>query len=197
MTGLLLWSPSGHGLPYRHLRARLLFTRGSLLFIDARRFGVMRLLTELDGVFAPGLDPLSPEFTSSRLAQLLSTGKQELKPWLLRQDRLVGLGNIYASEVLFAARLHPQRLTTSLAPAEIKRLHNNTRRLLQRAIKYCGTTFANFQDGHGHRGRFLRFLKVYGREHAKCLRCGQPIRRIVQQGRSTFFCPECQPPAEI
>jgi formamidopyrimidine-DNA glycosylase len=192
MTGRLIWSKSSSSSDDHHLRARIILDQGNLLFIDSRRFGIMRLLTCLDNAFAGGIDPLSPEFTDAKLTGLLFRGNQEIKPWLLRQDRLVGLGNIYASEILFAARLHPGRPGGSLTRTEIKRLHGNTRRLLKRAIKYCGTTIADFQDGNGQSGRFQRFLKVYGREGAPCRRCTRPIEKITQQGRSTFFCPACQ-----
>lgn len=192
MTGKLIWSDSPYRSRDHHLRARISLDRGNLLFIDPRRFGIIRLLSCLDEAFSSGVDPLSGEFTLRRLSDLLSPSRQEIKPWLLRQDRLAGLGNIYASEILFAAKLHPGRHAGSLTRAEIKRLHGNTRRLLERAIKFCGTTIADFQDGHGQRGRFRNYLKVYGRQGAPCRRCGLPIERIVQQGRSTFFCPACQ-----
>jgi len=191
MTGRLIWSDSPP-TDTRHLRARLFLDRGNLLFFDSRRFGVLRLLTTLDNAFTNGIDPLSENFTVARLTELLADSRQEIKPWLLRQDRLVGFGNIYASEVLFAARLAPDRIAASLNPAEIKRLHSNTRRLLERAIKYCGTTFSDFLDGRGQSGGFRRLLKVYGREDQPCRRCKQPIICLVQQGRSTFYCPRCQ-----
>lgn len=192
MTGRLIWMPPPYSPPERHLRARIALDQGDLLFIDARRFGTLRLLHDLTDAFPPGLEPLSPEFTPTIMAGLLGQSTQEIKPWLLRQDRLVGLGNIYASEILFAAKISPLRPAGSLSKAETRRLHNNTRRILERAIKYCGTTFSDFQDGRGQSGRFRRFLKVYGRDGAACRRCGQPIERIVQQGRSTFYCPSCQ-----
>ncbi len=193
MTGRLIWNPPPYAPPERHLRARVSLDHGNLLFIDTRRFGTMRVLDSLENAFAAGLDPFSPEFTAAKLADLLHGSTQEIKPWLLRQDRLVGLGNIYASEILFAAKISPARPGGSLNRTEMRRLHGHTRRVLQRAIKYCGTTFSDFQDSRGQSGGFRRLLKVYGREDAPCRRCGQPIEKLVQQGRSTFFCPVCQP----
>lgn len=192
MTGQLIWTPDSASPSEPHLRARVILDRGGLLFIDTRRFGTMRLLDDLAGAFPPGLDPLAPEFTPGALADLLGESTQEIKPWLLRQDRLVGLGNIYASEILFAANILPTRSAGSLIPEEKRRLHRHTRRILERAIKYCGTTFSDFRDERGRSGRFLRFLKVYGRECDPCRRCGRPVQRALQQGRSTFFCPACQ-----
>jgi formamidopyrimidine-DNA glycosylase len=192
MTGKLIWTPPPSAPPERHLRARIALDRGDLLFVDARRFGTMRLMSDLAGAFPPGLDPLAPEFTPAALADLLEQSIQAIKPWLLRQDRLIGLGNIYASEILFAAKIPPTRPAGSLTPDEIRRLHRHTRHLLERAIKYCGTTFSDFRDERGRSGRFRRFLKVYGREDDPCRRCGRPVQRLVQQGRSTFCCPACQ-----
>ncbi len=192
MTGRLIWSTAPELAGRRQLRARFTLDDGYLLFYDTRRFGVLRVITDLTNQFSPGIDPLSDLFTPAAFADLLSDARQEIKPWLLRQDRLVGMGNIYASEALFGAKIHPARTGSSLTPAERKRLHAHIRRLLERAIKYCGTTIADFQDGRGQTGRFRRLLKVYGREGRSCLRCKTPIERFVQQGRSTFFCPNCQ-----
>ncbi len=139
-----------------------------------------------------GVDPLSDELDVGLFHKLLGNGRQDLKAWLLRQDRLVGLGNIYASEILYAARLDPRRGVSSLSRNEVRRLHGATKRILDRAIERCGTTFSDFQDARGQSGGFARFLKVYRREGAPCRRCKKQISRIVQHGRSTFFCDSCQ-----
>jgi formamidopyrimidine-DNA glycosylase len=192
MTGRLLWLPRGDASrDTRHLRARLVFDRGRLLFIDPRRFGTLRVLRGACAA-GSGVDPTTRAFTPPALARLLAGSRQELKPWLLRQDRLVGLGNIYASEILFAARLDPRRRAGTLGPAETRRLWRATRRVLARAIACRGTTFSDFGDAGGRPGGFQRRLAVYGREHEACRRCGRPVRRIVQQGRSTFCCTSCQ-----
>jgi len=124
---------------------------------------------------------------------MLADSRQEIKPWLLRQDRLTGLGNIYASEILARARLHPARLAGSLGVDEIRRLHRATVTILRRAIRHCGTTISDFQDSAGQSGDFQRFLAVYGHADDPCRRCRTKVKRMVQQGRSTFFCPVCQP----
>ncbi len=192
MTGRLVYTEESAQTRQKFLRARIDLDQGRLLFIDLRRFGIMRLLTDLTGAFPTGIEPLSEGFTARKLGELLAGSTAEIKPWLLRQDKIVGLGNIYASEILFAARIAPDRAASSLNATETKRLYNNTRRVLNRAIKYCGTTFSDFQGGHGQSGRFRRMLKVYGREGKTCFRCGGEILRLAQQGRSTFFCPDCQ-----
>ena len=111
---------------------------------------------------------------------------------MLRQDRLVGLGNIYASEILYRARLSPLRAAGSLSAAEIRRLHSATRAILTWAIEASGTTFSDFQDARGIGGSYQQYLAVYGRDGQCCGRCREPIVRFVQQQRSTFHCPGCQ-----
>lgn len=193
MTGRLVWIASGETpRGTRHVRARLHFDRGCLLFVDPRRFGTMRVSRAGEACGPGGLDPTSPAFTRGALERLLHGSRQELKAWLLRQDRLVGLGNIYTSEILFAAGLDPLRKAGTLRPDEVRRLHRATRGVLLRAIRHRGTTFANFGDARGLPGDFQRLLAVYGRDGEPCRRCGRPIERLVQQGRSTFHCPFCQ-----
>lgn len=193
MTGRLRWyAAQSEPETERHLRARFALDRGRLLFFDARRFGTLRLHDSREQAEPAGLDPMSAAFTLPRLAELCDGGEGELKPWLLRQDRLVGLGNIYASEILHQAGLNPRRRPASLAPAELGRLHRAIRQVLRRAIEHCGTTFDTFEDARGASGGFQRFLAVYGREGEPCRSCGHPVARLVQQGRSTFYCPVCQ-----
>ncbi len=199
MTGRLIWRPStAAGAPATrqiertHLRAWLGLEQGRLLFYDPRRFGVIRLLTSTDPIAPDGVDPLLDRFGPAGLARLLDGSRQPLKAWLLRQDRLVGLGNIYASEILFRARLHPERAAGSLDRTEIRQLHRATRGVLAEAVSHCGTTFSDFQGAHGTAGSYQHYLSVYGRQDQPCPGCGAPIERIVQHQRSTFFCPRCQ-----
>lgn len=187
MTGRLAWAPERpRDVP--HLRARLVLEGGDLLFVDTRRFGTLRWLAHREEGAPGGLEPLSQAHTPSRLARLLAGSGQELKPWLLRQDRLVGLGNIYASEIPHEAGLSPFRRAGSLDREEIGRLHRAIKAVLRRAIRNCGTTFSDFQDAYGITGSYQSKLKVYGREGEACPRCGGEIRRVVQQQRSTYFC---------
>ncbi len=190
MTGRLHWT-TDRGTP-KHLRAVFTLDRGRLLFIDTRRFGTFDWVEDERLFDRPGVDPTSTAFTTERLKTLLGQTKTPLKPWLLRQDRVVGLGNIYASEILWQARLSPRRRAGRLRTVEIARLHEATRSIMQRAIENCGTTFSDFQHTDGSIGSYQQFLKVYGREGERCPRCGESIARLVQQQRSTFFCPACQ-----
>ena len=190
MTGRLLWEEERGD--HEHLRARFRLDRGALLFLDTRRFGTFDWYRSRAAAAPDGIDPLSPALTPRRLADLVRGSTQDLKSWLLRQDRLVGLGNIYASEILHAARLSPFREGRSLTQAEVQRLHRCTRRILERAIRNCGTTFSDFRDARGISGSYQRLLSVYDREGRPCRRCRVPVERIVQQQRSTYFCPGCQ-----
>jgi formamidopyrimidine-DNA glycosylase len=174
------------------LRARLALDRGFILFGDVRRFGTMRLTSRAEDLVPGGLDPVGPDFTVAALAALLEGARQPLKPWLLRQDRLVGIGNIYASEILYAARLSPLREAGTLAPAEVRRLHKATVDILRWGIECGGTTFSDFADAHGASGGFQKKLAVYGKAGEPCRRCRTPIVRVVQQSRATFYCPACQ-----
>jgi len=192
MTGRLLWESGGVRHAHDHLRARFRLDGGDLLFADTRRFGTFHWYPSAAHARPDGLEPLSPELTSRRLGELIGDSRQQLKVWLLRQDRLVGLGNIYASEILHRAALSPFRSAGSLTADELKRLHGATRRTLRRAIENCGTTFSDFQDARGVEGSYQQFLAVYDREGETCRRCGDSILRVVQQQRSTYHCPGCQ-----
>jgi len=192
MTGRLTWAAESARIDRSHLRASFRLDRGSLLFIDTRRFGTFDWYRSRERAAPSGTDPLSDEFTRRKLAELTGGARQNVKAWLLRQDRLVGLGNIYVSEILHAARISPFRIAASLDRAELARLHGWIRRILERAIDNCGTTFSDFQDARGLEGSYQQFLAVYSREGQACPRCAEPILREVQQQRSTFHCVGCQ-----
>ena len=175
-----------------HIRFSISAEGGSLVFADPRRFGTVELIDSPESLLSGGIDPTKDNFTTEALAALLAKGKQPLKTWLLRQDRLVGVGNIYASEILYRAKLHPFRATGNLKKQEISALHQATREILLAAIERNGTTFSDFQKPSGETGGFQDFLQVYERENEECASCGKPIERVTQAGRSTYFCPRCQ-----
>ncbi|MCC6750076.1 MAG: bifunctional DNA-formamidopyrimidine glycosylase/DNA-(apurinic or apyrimidinic site) lyase [Deltaproteobacteria bacterium] len=193
MTGRLIYRAEPDAAhDQRHLRARFVLDRGALLFYDARRFGLVELHEDRSTLRTGGVDPLQDRFTPEVLGGLLQGSRQELKTWLLRQDRLVGLGNIYASEALYRARLDPARSAGSLDAGETRRLHRAVSEVLTAAVKHCGTTFSDFQDSRGEVGGYQRYLAVYAREGEPCRRCRTAIVRVTQQQRSTFYCPGCQ-----
>lgn len=196
MTGHLQWHPLFQQVKpekaVTHLRARFTFDHGTLDFIDPRKFGRAGFYYHLEEITPRGIDPTTNDFTLKALEALLAKSQQAIKVWLLRQDRLVGIGNIYASEILFAARINPWRQAGTLNQDEIRRLYRTTRQVLKKAIRHRGTTFSNFQDTDGKEGGFQKHLHVYDRAGKPCLKCGHSIRRMAQQGRGTFYCPGCQ-----
>lgn len=195
MTGRLLViepadpSPSHPGVLFRLDDGRI------LLYHDVRRFGRLALLSRDEWAArerALGQEPLSAGFTPEVLLDLARRSRVAIKPWLMDQRWVVGVGNIYASEALFRARVDPRRPAHSLTPAEARRLHTALRAVLREAIDFRGTTLLDYRDASGGEGRFADRLRVYGRAGEPCGVCGSPIRRVVQGGRSTFFCEDCQ-----
>ncbi len=172
---------------------------GRIAFNDARRFGYMDIIPTAalaDSRWFAGLgpEPLGPEFNAGTLGKALAGRKQNIKVTLLDQRIVAGLGNIYVSEALFRAHIHPERAAGSLKPAEIKRLVEAVRIVLEEAIAAGGSTLRDFRAADGELGYFQHRFCVYDREGEPCpsAKCSGVIRRIVQSGRSTFFCPKCQ-----
>ena len=194
MTGRLIWHQDRKSnISEKSLRCAFGLSDGFLAFYDTRRFGTMRVSNTLESFEPKGVEPFSKEFTPELLGSMINNSKQAIKQWLLRQDRIVGLGNIYVSEILFAAKIHPDTIVSSLDLKAIKRIHSQTLRILSKAIDNCGTTFSDFQDSTGSIGSYAAYLKVYGRQGQSCKRCkSAEIIRFSQAGRSTFFCPKCQ-----
>lgn len=161
-----------------------------LLYSDVRRLGRFQLLgAELRGKLASlGVEPLSPEFTPARLARLLEGVRRPIKPFLLDQRRIAGLGNIHAAEALFRAGIHPARPAKRLAKTEVRRLHRAVRATLEEALRLERGREVTYLEESGAENLFL----VYGREGEPCSRCRARVRRIVQAGRSSFYCPRCQ-----
>ena len=139
-----------------------------------------------------GAEPFSRKVTPAWLAEQARGRSRPIKNFLLDARILAGIGNIYACEILFAARLHPATPAASLTLADWARVLTETRRILKHAIRKGGTTVANYLNSKGEAGLFQLELLVYGRAGEPC-RCGARIQRLVQAGRSTFFCPVCQP----
>jgi formamidopyrimidine-DNA glycosylase len=182
----------------KHVVLALLLDDGWYLYMrDPRRFGAVEIAppTTVPRLTAKqGIDALDPKLTVQRLGELLAGRRLPLKSFLIDQRRLAGLGNIYASEILFVARLHPLRPAGTLRQEEVARLHRAMREVLRAAIKYGGTTIADYRRSSGRPGGFQKRLQVYGRAEQPCLRPGCPgtIRRLVVGGRSTYMCPCCQ-----
>lgn len=173
-----------------------------LRYRDVRQFGTMQLVRpdEVETktpVGKLGPEPLSPQFTKKWLEQALQNRKTRLKPLLLNQEFLAGLGNIYVDEALFAARLHPERSADSLTSSEIGRLYRAIQETVREAVRLGGSSVRSYVDGEGEMGMFQLKLNVYGRREMPCPACGNPIVRTVVAGRGTHLCPECQPTPHV
>ena len=190
MSGRLEWPAAGEAEP-RRLRAVWDFEDGARLwFVDARKFGRIVYTENLAPLTnALGPEPLDASFTCARLAALLAARRRRLKPLLLDQATLAGLGNIYVDEALFRARLHPLRRSDQLAPDEVGALRRAIRSTLREAIRRNGTSL----DWIYPSGRMQDYLRVYGRDGAPCVECGGPIEALRVGQRGTHICPRCQP----
>ena len=167
-----------------------------LLYSDPRKFGRLQLTTaeNLPNLFARlGPEPLDVSFSPDVLAARLSGTRRPIKAALLDQAVVAGLGNIYADEALFQAKIHPLRAASELGPAEIQALVGAIQAVLNSGIEHGGTTIGRHRDVYNESGTNLEHIVVYRRTGEPCLRCGSPIQRITIGGRSTHFCPTCQP----
>lgn len=182
----------------KHIHMMLRFVDGTVLaYRDPRRFGLIDFyeissMEEIPEIAALGKDPLERDFTGRQLAAWLGNCKRDIKMFLLDQRFIAGLGNIYVCEALFLAEIHPERCCDRVKNEEAVKLAAAVRRVLRAAIQHKGTSFSDYRDAGGRRGDNQRFLKVFQREGEPCSRCGTPIRRISQSGRSSFYCPSCQ-----
>jgi formamidopyrimidine-DNA glycosylase len=194
MSGNLLIDDSPDETLY--VRVAFLLDDGRyLLFSDPRKFGRLRLdsANELAERFDRlGPEPLDDGFTPDMLAARLKGTRRAIKVALMDQKVIAGLGNIYADEALFDARIHPTRISGELSPSEIQTLSMSISSVLRSAIEHGGTTFGRHRDVYNRAGTNLDHVLVYRRTNRPCPRCGTPIERIVLGQRSTHFCPVCQ-----
>ncbi|MFA4833814.1 MAG: bifunctional DNA-formamidopyrimidine glycosylase/DNA-(apurinic or apyrimidinic site) lyase [Patescibacteria group bacterium] len=186
----------GEALPNKHTRLIFSFQGGvKLFFNDLRKFGYAKIVNEkelekIKGEYGP--EPLTKRFTLAAFRKILEGKNAPIKAILLNQGLIAGIGNIYADEALFEARIRPSRPGRSLSTREKEALFKAINYLLKKAIKYRGTTFSNYVDAAGKRGNFTKLLKVYHREGDKCKRCGAVIKKVRVAGRGTRFCEKCQ-----
>jgi formamidopyrimidine-DNA glycosylase len=191
MTGALRFDA-----PDAHTRARVWLDDGRELdFRDARRFGRLAVVGAGDYADIPmlsvlGPEPLSDDFAESEFAARLARTRAPIKPYLLAQRAVAGVGNIYADEALWRARIHP--LSRRVGAARALALHDAIRAVLSEAIEREGTTFRDYTMVNGESGRNASFLVAYGRAGEPCPRCATPLRKVTLAGRGTTYCPHCQ-----
>jgi len=201
MAGRMYLLPATAPLP-KHTAVVLELGRNRFVFEDTRYFG--RLTLDTGGVDRLGPEPISDGFTQGNFARALARSGQAIKVRLLDQSLVAGIGNIYASEALFRARISPRLPARRLKPEQIRRLWQAIRATLAEAIRWGSTVALNY-SGAGERDGLFYFgrdpdapdfyeerLRVYDRAGQPCRNCGTPIRRLVQAARSTFYCPKCQ-----
>ena len=199
MSGqLLVNKPKDERLNHTHIIFSLNDGR-ELRFVDIRQFGSAQAWPHHDWSEIPelaqyGPEPLSKDFTLDFLSQALKRRAIKLKAALMDQKLVAGIGNIYADEICFEARIHPERKASSLTKPELERLYAAIPAVLRRAIKHMGTSAEDetYTDVFGNPGRFQRMLRVYRRTDQPCRVCGTPIKRSVLQKRGVHFCPKCQ-----
>jgi formamidopyrimidine-DNA glycosylase len=203
LDGQLLWFVNAKELLQRanqsengvHVDVAIELDRGVLGFADRRHFGRVHVWESQDdcpGLTVLGIDALSRDLTSARLTQLLAASKRPLKDFLLDQSRVAGIGNIYSCESFWHARLNPRRRANTLKPLEARRLHKAIVSVLSRALECCLHPAPDFRDPGWWFQGLEKILRVYGREGKPCRRCGEPIQRITQGSRSTYYCGRCQ-----
>ncbi|WP_025691905.1 DNA-formamidopyrimidine glycosylase [Paenibacillus zanthoxyli] len=170
-----------------------------LRYTDVRQFGTMDLFLQGEDLSLPplnklGLEPLDPEFTPEAFRDLLSGKNTKIKPLLLNQAYVVGIGNIYVDESLHRAGIHPERAAKSLTAEQLDRLHQAIVVTLAEAVNAGGSSVKSYVNGQGVSGSYQHKLLIYGRKDQTCYSCGSVVEKSVVGGRGTHFCPSCQPP---
>ncbi len=187
MTGKLLWNAESG----KHTHAVLRFAEGTLQFDDTRQFGRLEFYKEMPVAFERlGPDALGIDFETFH--NRLKARRGQMKPLLMNQAFLRGLGNIYVDELLFASRIHPRTQVSRLSTKRARVLHEKMQELLKLAITHRGSSISDYVDGNGGRGGFQELHKVYGRTGQPCRECGGAIRRVEIGQRGTHYCPRCQ-----
>lgn len=168
---------------------------GHLLYNDQRKFGHLRLvkdITTINYFNIIGPEPLTNNFTPAHLAASLKKSERDIKNILLDHTVVAGIGNIYAAEILYRAHVSPKRPGSTIKAIEVDNVFKEIRAVLKQAIEHRGSSMRNYRDGLGLKGEFNKLIQVYAREGEPCGVCRKPIERIVQSGRSTFYCIKCQ-----
>lgn len=189
MTGQLVYPGGGN-----KSKVSFYLSDGKILdFNDQRLFAELRLLEDWHKLkFIQGLGPEPFDITLAQFKEMLSKKKTKIKPLLMDQEFISGIGNLYASEILFRAKIHPERPAMSLSEREKEELFEDTKEVLKEAIHYGGSSVDDYVRVSGKPGSYVAHHRVYAREGRPCLVCKAPIQRISLGGRGTYFCPKCQ-----
>jgi len=189
LTGQLLVNKKSLAAKTTHII--IYFTDKTVLYFnDLRKFGWMKVASTPEK--PKGIDILSKSFTQIFFTDLTGSTDKPIKLLLMDQDKLAGVGNIYANDALFLAKIHPLRKTRSLRPLEIKNLYSAVKKVIASGLKFQGASDNSYVLPDASTGRYQNHFQVYGRENKPCLICKTPIKRIKHHGRSSFFCPHCQ-----
>jgi formamidopyrimidine-DNA glycosylase len=201
MSGQLLRAKTAREKAPKHTHVVITFTQGGLLrFVDPRTFGEMFVTVyddidqQVEELAHLGLDPLETALSWDLFGRMLAERKTKLKPLLMDQKFIAGIGNVYSDEILFEAGLKWERQSDSLSQQEVRRLYRAISETLQGAVKYRGSSLADegYVDLFGKPGEYQDHHQVYGREGQSCMRCRRPIQRARYSNRSTFYCDACQ-----
>lgn len=197
MTGYFVYGPNlRETKSSKETKVIFRLSNGQYLnYNDQRLFGGIFLVGRLEDIpylNTIGPEPLGDKFNIDWFYGQLKKRTSPIKPLLMNQQFIAGIGNIYASEILFSAGVHPEKASGKLTKTQAERIHRSTVIILEESIKCRGTSMRNYRDSTGEKGKFMDRIKVYGKEHKECPACHRPIKRIVQAQRSTFFCDRCQ-----
>ena len=195
MSGTLRIMNKGDNFYKKHDHAELIFSKSKLIYNDPRRFGsihVTEKYTEHFLIKNLGPEPLSKNFSADYLYKAVQCSKTNIKNFIMNQKNVVGIGNIYASEILFRSELDPRRVSNTVTKSECDHITRNSKIVLKEAIKVGGTTLKDFFSAEGSAGYFKIQLNVYDRENKKCVNCKELITRVIQNQRASYFCKNCQ-----
>jgi formamidopyrimidine-DNA glycosylase len=185
-------------LPNKHSHVIFELSKGTLYYNDTRMFGYLLYYPSIEAFEKEnhfdllGLEPMDKSFTLKYLEEALKNKKGKIKSVLMSQNIVVGIGNIYADESLFEAKIHPEKSANSIKKDAVERLYKAILRIIKRAVKVGGSSVATYRLLDDTEGNYAREHKVYGKVGQKCPRCGKPLKKIMVQGRTTVFCSFCQ-----
>jgi len=196
-TGKQIPLSGGSELPGKSTRVIIVLDNGKLFFNESRKFGAIRIAEDVGAdkeISKLGPEPFNKEFSIDYLKNVLKRTAKPIKALLLDQEKIAGIGNIYASEILFDAKINPNRSAKSLCEKEIKKLFNSTLSILREAIGYGGSSASDeaYIKPDGARGLYQNYARVYQRDGKPCRKCKSLVKRVVIGGRGSFYCPSCQ-----